>query len=106
MTDGDLVRIVGLNQKLQQENQQLKKNLDAVKFLLHEYENNLQHRGSYKMDELRFVEMINEEVQALTLEMSECADTMLAVKGLQISSLQALRNRVMEETFMNDEDFK
>jgi len=58
------------------------------------------------MDEIRFVEMINEEVQALTLEMSECADTMLAVKGLQISSLQALRNRVMEETFLNDEDFK
>ena len=78
--------------KLQQENQQLKKNLDAV--------------GSYKMDELRFIEMINEEVQALTLEMSDCADTMLAVKGLQISSLQSLRNRVMEETFLNDEDFK
>tara|TARA_R110002167_G_scaffold11837_6_gene51194 strand:- start:1781 stop:2059 length:279 start_codon:yes stop_codon:yes gene_type:complete len=92
MTDGDLVRMVGLNRKLQQENQQLKKNLDAV--------------GSYKMNELRFVEMINEEVQGLTLEMSECADTMLAVKGLQISSLQALRNRVMEETFLNDEDFK
>ena len=92
MTDGDLVRMVGLNQKLQQENQQLKKNLDAV--------------GSYKMDEIRFIEMINEEVQGLTLEMSKCADTMLAVKGLQISSLQALRNKVMEETFLNDEDFK
>tara|TARA_R110000803_G_scaffold40261_3_gene86777 strand:+ start:1317 stop:1595 length:279 start_codon:yes stop_codon:yes gene_type:complete len=92
MTDGDLVRMVGLNQKLQRENQQLKNNLGSV--------------GSYKMNELRFVEMINEEVQALTLEMSECADTMLAVKGLQISSLQALRNKVMEETFMNDEDFK
>jgi len=58
------------------------------------------------MNEIRFIEMINEEVQALTLEMSECADTMLAVKGLQISSLQALRNKVMEETFLNDEDFK
>jgi hypothetical protein len=58
------------------------------------------------MNEIRFIEMINEEVQALTLEMSKCADTMLAVKGLQISSLQALRNKVMEETFLNDEDFK
>ena len=68
------------------------------------------------MDEIRFVEMINEDVQALTLEMSDCAGHMVAVKGLQISSLQSLRNRVMEEasrgffrtfpTHPNDEDFK
>ena len=92
MTDGDLVRMVGLNQKLQRENQQLKNNLGSV--------------GSYKMNELRFVEMINEDVQALTLELGDCAGHMVAVKGLQIASLQSLRNRVMEETFMNDEDFK
>ena len=58
------------------------------------------------MDEIRFVEMINEEITELTLEIKDCADNMVPVKGLQIGTLQKLLHRVQDETYLNAEDFK
>ena len=58
------------------------------------------------MDEIRFVEIINEEITELTLEIKDCADNMVPVKGLQMGTLQRLLRRVQEETYLNAEDFK
>ena len=58
------------------------------------------------MDEIRFVEMINEEITELTLEIKDCADSMVPVKGLQMGTLQKLLHKVENETFLNAEEFK
>jgi hypothetical protein len=50
--------------------------------------------------------MINEEITELTLEIKDCADSMVPVKGLQMGTLQKLLHKVENETFLNAEDFK
>ena len=58
------------------------------------------------MDEVRFVEMIKEEITELTLEIKDCTSSMVPVIGLQLGTLQKLLHRVEEETYLNAEDFK
>jgi len=48
------------------------------------------------MDDKMFLKMIDEEITALTLEIKDCVDSLIAVKGLQIGTLQKLRARVIE----------
>jgi hypothetical protein len=60
------------------------------------------------MDEVRFVEIINEEIAELSLEIQDCPDSLVPVKGLQLGTLQKLLRRVQDETgIINDAvDFK
>ena len=58
------------------------------------------------MDEIRFVEMINEEIAELSLEIQDCPDSLVPVKGLQMGTLQKLLHKVENETYLNAEDFK
>ena len=51
------------------------------------------------MDEIRFVEMINEEITELTLEIKDCADSMVPVKGLQMGTLQKLLHKAIAKQY-------